>query len=193
MTPPIPSASDKAPEQPSLFDVWSKYEDIAMHFNDLLMRLRIHALGGVAALSTLVGVFAKTDLASIKVSWEIAAGVLGALAVFWVAIAIIDLFYYNRLLIGAVIALKNIETLSLKQNTVSTIDLSTMIEEAVMQKAPDARSRRDKFYSRFGIWTFYLLVFAVLITGCAYCYIKELETRNSSPVPISGSSTRWLG
>jgi hypothetical protein len=37
--------------------LWEKYEDIAMHFNDLLIRLRTQSLAGVAALSALVGIF----------------------------------------------------------------------------------------------------------------------------------------
>jgi len=53
-------------------ELWEKYEEIAMHFNDLLIRLRTQALGGVAALSTLVGLFAKTS-ASVNTSWKIAA------------------------------------------------------------------------------------------------------------------------
>jgi hypothetical protein len=35
-----------------VFEVWTKYEDIAMHFNDLLIRLRTQALGAIAALGT---------------------------------------------------------------------------------------------------------------------------------------------
>jgi hypothetical protein len=33
--------------------LWEKYEDITMHFNDLIIKLRTQALAGVAALSTL--------------------------------------------------------------------------------------------------------------------------------------------
>jgi len=36
-------------------ELWEKYEDIAMHFNDLIIKLRTQALAGVVALSTLVG------------------------------------------------------------------------------------------------------------------------------------------
>jgi hypothetical protein len=39
-----------------VFKVWQKYEDIAMHFNDLLIRLRTQALGAIAALTTIIGV-----------------------------------------------------------------------------------------------------------------------------------------
>jgi hypothetical protein len=44
-----------------LKEVWKDYEEIAMHFNDLLIKLRTQALGGVAALSALVGIFGKTE------------------------------------------------------------------------------------------------------------------------------------
>lgn len=53
-------------------ELWEKYEQIAMHFNDLIIRLRTQALAGVAALSTLVGLFAKSDLGPFSYSWEIA-------------------------------------------------------------------------------------------------------------------------
>jgi hypothetical protein len=42
-----------------VFEVWKKYEEITMHFNDLLMRLRTQALAAVAALATIVGIFSK--------------------------------------------------------------------------------------------------------------------------------------
>jgi hypothetical protein len=84
----------------TVHDLWAKYEDIAMHFNDLLIRLRTQALAGVGALSTLVGIFTKTE--SIHISWQIASDVFVLLIMFWVAIWAIDRCYYNRLLVGAV-------------------------------------------------------------------------------------------
>jgi hypothetical protein len=60
------------PEGWPLKDVWEKYEDIAMHFNDLLIRLRTQALAAVAAISTLATIFGKTG-ADPKLSWELAA------------------------------------------------------------------------------------------------------------------------
>jgi hypothetical protein len=92
--------------------LWEKYEDIAMHFNDLIIRLRTQALAGVAALSTLVGIFAKTDLGSFSYTWEIAGFVFSGLSLFWIAIWVLDFGYYNRLLMGAVAALLELEKLS---------------------------------------------------------------------------------
>ena len=37
-----------------VFKLWSKYEDIAMHFNELLIKLRVQALGGLTISVTLV-------------------------------------------------------------------------------------------------------------------------------------------
>jgi hypothetical protein len=33
-------------------ELWEKYEEITMHFNDLIIRLRTQALAGVAAVCT---------------------------------------------------------------------------------------------------------------------------------------------
>lgn len=66
--------------------LWGKYEDIAMHFNDLLMRLRSQSIAGIAALSTVVGVLAKTD----EADWLVAAMIFVAMALVWVAIWCID-------------------------------------------------------------------------------------------------------
>ncbi len=54
-------------------DLWGKYEDTAMHFNDLLIKLRIQALAGVAAISTLIGILTRTDALKETGNWEIAA------------------------------------------------------------------------------------------------------------------------
>src|SRR5690348_13253416 len=74
-------------------DLWEKYEDITMHFNDLIIKLRTQALAAVAALSTIVGIFAKADLGEFTYGWEIAGYVFLALTSFWIAIWILDFTY----------------------------------------------------------------------------------------------------
>jgi hypothetical protein len=61
--------------------LWEKYEDIAMHFNDLLIRLRTQSLAGVAALSALVGIFSKDGPApaNITLDWVVAEAIFGAM------------------------------------------------------------------------------------------------------------------
>lgn len=83
--------------------LWVEYEKIAMHFNDLLMRLRTQSLAGIAAISALVGLFAKRDAGGVpQMDWFIAELIFIAMGVFWIAIWCLDMLYYNRLLSGAV-------------------------------------------------------------------------------------------
>jgi hypothetical protein len=171
-----------APRNWTIHDLWAKYEDIAMHFNDLLIRLRTQALAAVAALSTLVGVFTKTDVTSMHLSWQIATAVFLGLSVFWIAIWIVDITYYNRLLIGAVVALRHIEAESRHQRPSLAINISTTIEEAVAHTLPDTRSFRQRFYSRRGITFFYSLVLITLLSGAAFCFF-ELSTHSRVPTP----------
>jgi hypothetical protein len=153
-------------------ELWEKYEEIAMHFNDLLIRLRTQALGGVAALSTLVGLFAKTS-ASVNTSWEIAAVFFLFVCFLWVAIWIIDFSYYNRLLLGAVAAIEALEERSKTEMRVRHIELSTMIERAVARQLSGiSRSR----WLTVGRWAFYTIVFAVLLGGFAVSVIGYLYT-----------------
>src|ERR1700743_2579491 len=104
-----PSKPAAVESQLSIQELWAKYEDIAMHFNDLLMRLRSQSIAGIAALSTVVGVLAKGDVASLSISWFVAAMIFVAMGFFWIAVWCIDFLYYNRLLSGAVAAISELE------------------------------------------------------------------------------------
>lgn len=160
---PAPS-NDKDAWQ--LWDVWKEYENIAMHFNDLLIKLRTQALAGVAAVSVLVGIFSKTD-AEIT-NWKMATVVFVILILFWVAIWCIDFFYYNRLLVGAVQALKEIEELSKRKTLVRHIELSTMIEKAVRG---DLTLSDDRSLS-IGRRLFYGIVTIALLGGAIFSFYQ---------------------
>jgi hypothetical protein len=143
--------------------LWAKYEEIAMHFNDLLMRLRSQSLAGVAAISALVGIFSKEGGLDIHMEWIVAEGIFAALAAFWIAIWCLDLLYYNRLLKGAVTAIKKLEDQT-KPAVVfdGHIDMSTLIEA-------EFSTRVLGFKSRFaGVVAFYVIVFLVIIGGVAF-------------------------
>lgn len=43
------------------FEVWKQYEKIAMHFNDLIIRLRTQSIGGLAALAAIIGIVLKNN------------------------------------------------------------------------------------------------------------------------------------
>ncbi len=151
------------------FDVqalWAKYEDIAMHFNDLLMKLRTQSLAVVAAVATLVGIFAKDGIANISLGWGVAEALLIAMTLFWVAIWCIDFFYYNRLLTGAVTAIKKLE-LECRPGAAFTvgINMSTIIEDEFRH------SIWKRWPTRFnGVFAFYGIVFGVLVAGIWYAH-----------------------
>lgn len=151
--------------------LWAKYEDIAMHFNDLLMRLRSQSLAGIAAIATAVGIFAKSGVGNSRASWLIAAGIFTAAGMFWVAIWFLDFMYYNRLLLGAVSALRELEKETQVGNVPIGINMSTLIE------AEFKRPLTLDDYRRFlGVMTFYLIVLAAIAFGAAISIFMYLHT-----------------
>ena len=138
------------PGKPSqVFDrlqLWQEYEGVAMHFNDLIIKLRGQSLGGVAAVATLAAVVAKSDTAA-EVRWGLLTGAFALLCVFWVAVWALDLGYYNRLLAGAVDSLLVIEKESHASKFVDRIELSTKIEERVKSGGVGNNGYRLFFYA----------------------------------------------
>lgn len=168
--------------------LWKEYEGIAMHFNDLLIKLRTQALGAVAAISTLVGIFGKTSTDN-RESWEMAATVFFFLCLFWIAIWIIDFCYYNRLLLGAVAAILELENASATSSRIHHINISTKIEGAVagddlsLSTMPCKRVRR----LIFGRWAFYVIVFVALLMGLGFSLYEYNYDRPPSKVSVSSS------
>ncbi len=157
-----------------IFELWNKYEDIVMHFNDLIVKIRIQALGAVAAITTFAGILSKGSAAG-GYNWGLISSVFFFVIVFWIAIWILDFKYYNRLLHGAVDAIINIENLSKKGIThVKEIDLSTCIERAVAGEGAQKDSSLHKKIS-FGRKWFYLLVLVALIFGFVYSLFNRLS------------------
>lgn len=150
-------------ETTNVQQLWEKYEDVAMHFNDLLIRLRTRSLAGVAAISTLVGIFTKEGTADIATEWLIATAIFSAMALFWVAIFFLDLFYYNRLLMGAVTAVTGLEDASQSdQPFTSGINLSSVIKREFETGAWESPKR---FH---GVYVFYGIVWAVILLGAGF-------------------------
>ena len=175
-TPQSEEAFHDIPEDWDIIELWKKYEEIAMHFNDLLIRLRTQALASVAALSILTSIFAiKTDT---SVSWAVGAIVFFILSLFWIAIWILDFTYYNKLLIGAVVALVELEENSKTKTRIDNIQISTIIESVVAGScAPYSdRNSGEKLRLRFGRWAFYLIVFIALNAGTLLSYWKYNPT-----------------
>ena len=113
-----------------IFDVWKEYEEIAMHFNNLIVQLRLRALGRVAVILTVFGFAFRGDLGASS-AWGLLAVVIILLSVAWVAVWILDMRYYNRLLRGAVLAIIEIERLSTEGKEVKELNLSRWVEKSV--------------------------------------------------------------
>jgi len=148
----------------SIFEVWKEYESIAMHFNELLIKLRIQALGGIAAISALVGFLSKGDTPE-DFRWGILAGVFFILALFWIAIWFLDFRYYNRLLLGAVAAIFQVEKKSKTHTHMQELELSHIVEQAVRGKIEGLRG--PGFFS--GRHWFYILVLLSLLAALYLC------------------------
>ena len=113
------------------FKVWKSYEDIAMHFNDLIIRLRIQSIGGLAALAIILGIFLQKDNKNSEAFKCVLAMVaLVFLIICWKAIWKLDMEYYDRLLEGSVNAILELENNKKVFLEDKHIDLSTNIERA---------------------------------------------------------------
>lgn len=155
--------------------LWAKYEDVAMHFNDLLMQLRQRALTGLAALLALGSIAVKMTTAGLQL-WIILTVAFLFLAIVWATLWWIDSAYYARLLRGAVDALLEIE-----RHSGGRIILSTRIEGAFPQDA-------QKKVTRHGLY-FPILVFLAagfLLSG--WLLLSTLQTLPPSGRPTATDS-----
>ncbi len=117
------------------FKVWKNYEEIAMHFNDLIIRLRIQSIGGLAVIATILGIILHSrngNGGTYNYGLSIVAVI--CLMLFWIAIWILDLRYYNRLLEGSVNAILELEKNKDKFLEKKKINLSINIERAFKVK-----------------------------------------------------------
>jgi hypothetical protein len=152
-----------------IFEVWKEYEKIAMHFNDLIMRLRTQALGAVAALATIIGIFARAG-AETHTNWEMVTFAFSVLLLFWIAVWCIDFLYYNKLLKGAVTSLLELEKKSESQIRILQIDLSSNVEKAVERQLKNQSPR----LWLVGRWIFYILVAFTLSCGSLFSLHSSL-------------------
>lgn len=155
-----------------IFEVWEKYEDIAMHFNDMLIKLRTQAIGGVAAITTIVAAINKNTTTS-TFHWDLMVGVFFFLCIFWVAVWVLDFSYYNRLLHGAVDALFELEKQSETKTHITELKLSHIIEDAVAGKGTKKYPELHKKLSSGRKW-FYQIVFLGLLFGLLFSLYKYL-------------------
>lgn len=142
---------------------WEKHEKIAMHFNELILKIRTQALGAVAAIVTIGGILVKTLPAESHVPWGLLAIVSLLLFLFWLAIWLLDFLYYNRLLQGAVKSLLQLE---------DAINSGNGIEFNMSHKIKDAVDGKCKQPAYRGPWVFYSIVGLALLAGTIVSILK---------------------
>jgi len=105
--------------------LWYHYEEIAMHFNNIIMQYRLQVMGGFGAIgavaSYLIGARVENEQEQNWLRLLVSAGLFTLL----LAAASLDLLYYNKLLLGAVVELKRFEA------DHPAIQMSTRIENVV--------------------------------------------------------------
>jgi hypothetical protein len=157
-----------APDGYCLFEVWKEYEGIAMHFNELILKVRVQALGGVAAISTLVTFFSEAGDKAL-IGWGVVTAVFFFLILFWIAIWVLDFRYYNRLLLGAVEAIVELEEMSQTTTRITELNLSKKVEDCfyTSKERPNAAHLAQQWRGRRpgGRAPFYRVVLIALITG----------------------------
>jgi hypothetical protein len=109
---------------PEGFELWAKYEDVAMHFNTLLIQFRVQLIGGLTALTTVGGYLIGEKVHERKQRFGILTLYSFILLAAWIGAAALDLLYYSHLLKGAVAAILEIEEKS-------GIRFSKVIEEGM--------------------------------------------------------------
>jgi hypothetical protein len=97
------------PKEIDVVELWFKYEEIAMHFNNLLMQFRLQLLGGAGLLGTMASYLIGGKVSNVKQRHWLRFLVSLGLLVLVAAAASLDIFYYDRLLRGAVAAILDLE------------------------------------------------------------------------------------
>jgi hypothetical protein len=120
--------------------VWKHYEDVAMHFNDLIIKLRTQSIGGLAGLAAILGIFLHSQAGS-NASFNCGLAVVAiiCLMLLWIAVWILDMCYYNRLLEGTVNAILELEKKKDDYLKKKEINLSSNIEGAFRRSCPACR------------------------------------------------------
>lgn len=175
--------TNKKEDDEYYFKVWKKYEGIAMHFNDLIIRLRIQSIGGIAALATIIGIILKgTNGNNERFNYGLAILATICLMLFWVAIWILDIRYYNRLLEGSVNAILKLEKNKNEFLVKKEINLSTNIERAFDEKFEHEKKGAQRIYnSRNGFYICVLIALIIVLISNIYMFFlndkqKEITT-----------------
>lgn len=166
--------------------VWKHYEDVAMHFNDLIIKLRTQSIGGLAALVAILGIFLHgQEGVNESISCHLGIIAIICLMLLWIAVWMLDMCYYNRLLEGAVNAILELEKNKADFMKKKDINLSSNIEDAFHKRfAHEVRGCRRCFDGRNG---FYVMVFAALSVILVVSIVMYRRGYNEKGICTSGN------
>ena len=138
-------------------------------------------VGGRFRIVCIDGFLCQSGFRRNQPTWQIAGVVFAGLALVWIAVWVLDFGYYNRLLIGSIAAIVVLEERSQTHKTISAIQLSTLVEDAVARKPlPRNLKRRQRFNIVIARCAFYIMVLAALVAGTVFCFWMYCH-----PEPIS--------
>jgi hypothetical protein len=142
-------------------ELWREYENVAMHFNELLMRLRTQALGAVATIVAAAGLVFHQSTSTASEPWPIIAAVSVLLLFAWGSLWMIDVCYYSKLLRGAVNAIMELESGS-EGNIFLSLKIETLVTGTV-----EARDRIN-WQVRYFYLPVALFLLGVTVTSVFY-------------------------
>ena len=172
------SAGSESPVQPgdpskysesSEFVLWSKYEDVAMHFNDLIIKLRTQALAGLAGVITVSGLAVNfVGRPSSHTEWEV---------------------LFNRRVLDNCVGCALVSTFAI---TTSSLRRGSGIYEHEEETQKDGRpiGKQIRLSTLIGACTkghrrivmfFYGLVFGSLLLGIVFTGVKWASSPSSAP------------
>lgn len=168
---PLPSLTDG---QRRWLDLWAKSEEIAMHFNQLIVTFRLRALAAIGVAGGLIGtVLLNEKTAQVtRFNYVAFAGAMFFIAILWLAVWAIDLLYYHRLLLGAVA-----ELLRLERESNGVVRLSTSIG-----------AKAERGWDTVARTLFYALPLAALITTGVISY-KHAPSEELKAAPVHAPAT----
>jgi hypothetical protein len=156
----------------SIVNLWWHYEEIAMHFNELIMQYRLQLMGGAGAIGAISSYFIGSHVQKPERRHTIRAYVATVMIMLLIAASLLDLLYYNELLQGAVDALKKFEMEH------PEIYMSTLIEHRFKDPISGETSRGTEIiYYVYGIIIIPLALFTI---WSWYVFAKERLQKNST-------------
>lgn len=143
-------------ESTQRIELWEKCEQVAMHFNELLIRLRTQALGAVATIVTAAGFLVSRQMPLSAEPWWAVSAVSVLLLLAWCTLWMIDVCYYSRLLRGAVNCLLKIE-----RESHGELDLSSSIERLFRS------TNENEAWHNWPVYFFYIPIAIFLVAASA--------------------------